>query len=171
MKLIKSKKSVALLAVLAVAVIAAVGAYAYFTTTGAGTGSATVGHDTALVLHGTAPTTLYPGTASVVNFTADNPSSGHELLNTIHLVSVDACATAWTYPGGVPTCSGGAIATCGGTNLATHDFSMPDVVANEDVPAGSGYIVTHTGTLTMNNLSAPQDTCKNAFLNLNLTSN
>ena len=40
MKLIKSKKGVALLAILAIAAISAVGAYAYWTTTGAGNGSA-----------------------------------------------------------------------------------------------------------------------------------
>ena len=38
MKFIKSKKGLALLAVLAVAVVAAVGAYAYFSSTGHGSG-------------------------------------------------------------------------------------------------------------------------------------
>ncbi len=40
MKLIKSKKGMALLAVVAIVAIAAVGAYAYFTSTGTGTGAA-----------------------------------------------------------------------------------------------------------------------------------
>ncbi len=43
MKFIKSKKGISLLAVVAVVAIAAVGAYAYFTTTGQASGTATVG--------------------------------------------------------------------------------------------------------------------------------
>ena len=41
-------------------------AFAFFTTTGSGNGSATVGTSSALVLHGSAPTLLYPGTSSSV---------------------------------------------------------------------------------------------------------
>jgi hypothetical protein len=166
MKLIKSKKGIALLATLAVAVVAAVGAYAYFTSTGAGTGSASVGTSTAFVLHGSAAGAVYPGTSSTVTFTVDNPSTGHQFLNTIHLVSVDAYPTATDR-----TNHTNAILTCGGANSASSDFQMADVAVNHDYAAGNGQSVTPTGTLQMNNLNASQDTCKNAFLELNLTSN
>ena len=43
MKLIKSKKGMSLLLVIAIAAISAVGALAYWTTTGSGTGSAANG--------------------------------------------------------------------------------------------------------------------------------
>jgi hypothetical protein len=165
-KVLKSKKGLVLLATMIVAVAAAVGAYAYFTTTGAGTGTASVGTSTALVLHGSAPANLYPGTSATVTFTADNPSTGHQFLNTIHLVSVVAYPTSLDR-----TNNTNAIATCGGLNSATSDFQMADVPVNHDYATGSGQAVTPTGTLVMNNLNASQDTCKNALLKLNLTSN
>src|ERR1700761_4198796 len=67
------------------------GAYAYFTTTGSGTGQGTVGASSALTVTGTVSGSLYPGTSNTVNFTANNPSSGHERLGTITLTGVHAC--------------------------------------------------------------------------------
>jgi hypothetical protein len=150
MKFMNKKRAIVALAAIAVVAFAGV-AYAYFTTTGAGSGSATVGTSSAVVLHGTAPATLYPGTSSVVNFTVDNPSSGHQLVNTIHLdsVSTDAAHSA----------------------CVMADFTMPDVAAAQDVPAGNGTAITATGTLTLNNTSVSQDDCKNAPLTLHLSSN
>jgi hypothetical protein len=165
-KFLKSKKGIALLATMIVAVAATVGAYAYFTTTGSGSGTATVGTSTAFVLHGSAPANLYPGTSDTVTFTVDNPSTGHQYLNTIHLVSVQAYPTATDRTNGTAE-----ILTCGGPNSASSDFQMADVPVNHDYASGSGQAVTPTGTLQMNNLNASQDTCKNAFLKLNLTSN
>jgi len=82
------KKRVVVLAVLAIAAIGAAGGYAYFSTTGSGTGTATVGTSSVVTLHGTTASTLYPGTSSTVNFTVDNPSPGHQHVATIHLASV-----------------------------------------------------------------------------------
>ena len=126
-------------------------AYAYFTTTGAGTGSGAVGTSTALVLNGTVASSLYPGTSSTVSFTVDNASPGHQLLNTIHLVNVTTDS---------------AHSACD-----VSDFTMPDVVANQDFATGSGQAVTATGTITMANTAVSQDACKNAPLTLHLTSN
>ncbi|HWH93874.1 MAG TPA: hypothetical protein VNT03_08430 [Baekduia sp.] len=145
-----TKKRALALAVVASLALAA-GAYAYFTTTGSGTGSATVGTSTAVVLHGTAPTTLYPGTSSVVTFTVDNPSSGHQIVRTIKLDSVETDA---------------AHSTC-----VMTDYTMDDVAANQDVASGPGKAITATGTLTFNNTAASQDGCKNAPLTLRLSSN
>jgi hypothetical protein len=170
MKRLKRKKGLALLAVAATIAIAAVGAYAYFTVTGAGNGQGTVGTSTAFVLHGTAAGTAYPGQSQTVSLTVDNNGGGHQYLATIHLVSVQACATAWTYPGGSATCSGGVISTCGGTNSSSSDFQMADVTVDHDFSTGTGQTVTPTGTLVMNDLNAAQNTCENAYLNLTLTS-
>lgn len=173
MKFLKMKKSIALLATAAVVAIAAIGAYAYFTTTGAGSGTATVGTSSAVTLYGSAPTTVYPGGAtSVVNFTLDNPSSGHQYVNTVFLDSITAYPTALDR-----TNNTNAILGCGSVddgsvaNAAASDFYMADVAALQDFPAGNGQTVTQTGTLVMNNLAASQDACKNAFLKLNLSSN
>jgi hypothetical protein len=132
-------------------------AVAYFTSTGSGTGTATVGASSNLTLHGTVAGSLYPGASSTVNFTLDNPSSGSEYLNTIHLESVtpdaghSGCSTVIT--GGNP------------------DFTMPDVSANQSFPHGNGQAVTATGTLTMHETGVNQNACQGATLTLNLTSN
>ncbi|MCU1456530.1 MAG: hypothetical protein JWL73_622 [Actinomycetia bacterium] len=125
-------------------------AYAYFTTTGAGTGTATSGTSSALVLHGTTSTTLYPGTSSAVNFTVDNNSPGHQQLGTITLTSVSTDAAH--------------------SGCVTSDFTMPNVSVNQDLANGSGQAVTATGTISWAN-NGNQDACKGAPLTLNLTSN
>jgi hypothetical protein len=140
----------------AVAAVAIAGggmaAYAYFTTTGAGTGSGTTGSSTPVVLHGTAATTLYPGTSSSVSFTVDNPSPGHQYVNTISLASVSVDA-------GHSTC-------------VVADYTMPDVVAHQDIAGNAtGAAVTATGTLSMANTAVSQDACQGATLTLHLTSN
>jgi hypothetical protein len=160
----------------AVALVIGLGAaasYAYFSASGSGTATASVGTSSAVTLHGTAASTLYPGTSSTVNFTVDNPSSGHQVVGTIHLASIVACDQA--FSGG--TCaSGHEISTCesinngSGSNGGTNNFYMADVVSNQDFASGSGQSITATGTLTMNNLASSQDSCKNAYLLLNLTS-
>jgi len=148
------KRTWVLAAVVAViAAMASIGAYAYWTTTGAGTGSASVANaNGTLVLHGTAASQLYPGGSSSVSFTADNAGASDLYVQTIHLVSVDADA-------GHALCD-------------TADFSMPDVPSNTIVPAGqSGYALGGSGTLSYANTAVDQGACKGASLTLNLTSN
>jgi hypothetical protein len=152
--------------------VGAIGGYAYFSASGSGTATGTVGTSSALTLHGTTSGTLYPGSSTTVGFTVDNPSGGSERIGTIHLASVVACDTAFVA-GACP--SGHEIATCESVddgsvaNAGTGDFYMADVAANEDVASGNGQSITATGTLTMNNLASSQDTCKNANLLLDLT--
>ncbi|HVT78802.1 MAG TPA: hypothetical protein VHD87_17305 [Acidimicrobiales bacterium] len=126
-------------------------AWAYFTSTGSGVGTGTTGTSSTVTLHGTVASLLYPGTSSTVNFTVDNPSSGHQYVNTIHLVSVAADA--------------------GHSSCVTADYTMPDVTAAQDVAHGNGTAITATGTLSMANTAVSQDACKGATLTLNLTSN
>jgi hypothetical protein len=147
-------------------------AVAYFSTSGSGTGTASVGTSSALTVHGSTSGSLYPGVSSTVSFTADNPSSGHQKLGTIHLASIVACDQA--FSGG--TCaSGHEVTTCesaetGSSDANTANFWMPDVVSNQDLASGNGQSVTATGSLKMNDLNASQDTCKNVNLLLNFTS-
>src|SRR5690348_6745347 len=104
MKLIKSKKGIALLAALAVAVVAAVGAYAYFSSTGTGTGSATVGSSTAFVVTETAQSggPLYPdpsiGGANVQTntYTVNNPSAGRQNLNQVVIKVATSTGGVWS---------------------------------------------------------------------------
>lgn len=125
-------------------------AFAYFTTTGAGTGSGTTGTSSALTIHGIAATTLYPGTSSTVSFTVDNPSTGHQYVNTISLTNVTTDA--------------------GHSGCVVADFTMPTVTAHQDVDTGNGTAITATGTITMANTASSQDACKGAPLTLHLTS-
>jgi len=135
--------------VVAAGIIASTGvAYAYFTTDGSGTGSATAGHASTLTIHGTAEDSLYPGTSTTVDFTVDNPSPGHQQLGTIHLDSVTTDA---------------AHSAC-----VMTDFTMSDVVANQDFATGDNQDVTLTGTLNMAN-NGNQDHCKDAPLTLHLS--
>ena len=161
------------LAGITVGVLALAGAaFAYFTTSGSGTGTASVGTSSALTIHGSTSGSLYPGTSTSVSFTADNPSSGKQQIGTIHLASVVACNTAFSG-GACP--SGHEITTCesvetGSSDGNTANFWMPDVVSNQDLASGNGQTVTASGTLTMNDLASSQDLCKSANLLLNFTS-
>lgn len=148
----------ALTTLVGVCSLAAVGAaFAYFTTNGSGTGTATVGSSSAVTLHATITSNLYPGTSSPVSFTVDNPSSGAQRVGTITLASISADA-------GHSSCS--TVITGG-----NPDFSMPAVAVNKNFAAGNGQTVTQTGTLTMNETGANQDACQGASLTLHLTSN
>src|ERR1700759_2108236 len=108
------------------------GAYAYFTATGSGTGSASVGASSGLTIHGTSASALYPGTNSTVSFTVDNPSPGKQQVGTIHLASVKASPSGDTWNGSACTNSGTEITTCesvetGASDTTTANFWMPDV--------------------------------------------
>ena len=139
------------IAISTVALVIVAGAIAYFTSTGSGTGTASVGSSQAVTLHATVSPSLYPGTSSPVSFTVDNPSTGNQRVGTIHLASVAADA-------GHSTCT-------------TADFTMPDVTANQTFGPGNGQAVTAGGTLSMANTGVSQDACQGATLTLNLTSN
>ena len=133
------------------------GAYAYFTTTGSGTGTASVGSGSAVTLHATVSSTLYPGSSSPVSFTVDNPSTGSQRVGTITLASI-------TVDAGHATCS---TAISGGN----PDFTMAVVNVNKTFAPGNAQAVTPTGTLAMNETGVNQDACQGATLTLHLTNN
>jgi hypothetical protein len=151
MRLTRSKKWLATAAGVVTVGVAATAAFAYFTTTGSGEGTATVGSSSAVTLYGTTDTTLYPGTSGTVSFTVDNSSPGHQWIGTITLDSVSTDA---------------AHSTCD-----TDDFTMADVDASQDVDNGDGIAITATGTLEMANTAVSQNGCEGAPLTLHLSSN
>jgi hypothetical protein len=156
MKFVNKKRLVAALAALGILGIA-VGAYAYFSTTGSGTTTATVGSSSALVLKGTVTGNLYPGTSSPVSLTVDNSSSGKQRVGTISLEKI-------TPDAGHSTCS---VVITGGN----PDFTMAEIVVNKVFGPGNGQAVTPGGTLTMNETGVNQDACQGATLTLTLKSN
>jgi hypothetical protein len=144
-----TKKRLLVLAVVAAGAAIGTTAFAYFTTTGSGSGSASVGSSSALTLHGTTVDALYPGAATEVDFTVDNPSPGQQWVGTVKLDSVT---------------TDGAHSSC---NMS--DFTMPDVTVGQNFAHGNGLSVTATGTLTMAD-NGNQDACKGAPLTLHLSS-
>ena len=171
MSFFRRRKVLGTLGVVGAVALAGV-AYAYFSATGSGTGTATGGTSSALTLHGSTSGSLYPGTNTTVTFTADNPSAGKQRVGTIHLASIVACNQAFT---GTTCASGHEVTTCesvetGGTDGNTANFWMPDVAANQDIASGNAQSITATGTLTMNDLTSSQDSCKSVNLLLNFTS-
>jgi len=140
-------------ALAAAACLAAAGAaYGYWTTTGAGIGTATVASaGGTVVLHGVAADPLVPGGASAVTFTADNPGPSSLYVTRIHLEGVSADAAH--------------------VGCAVADFAMPDVVSGTLVPAGAtGVALSGSGTLAMADTAVSQDACKGAALTLALSS-
>jgi hypothetical protein len=143
-------KKIVLVTTVVVAIAAGTGAYAYFTTTGSGTGSATVGTSSAVTIHGTTTTTLYPGTSTEVDFTIDNPSVGTSVRREDQ--ARQRHHRRWAFR------------VC---DDRLHDARRHR--PTKDFATGNGQAVTATGTLTMAN-NGNQDACKSAPLTLHLSS-
>ena len=177
-----TKKRIAVLAVLLIALLAAIGGWAYFTANGSGSATATVGTSSNLTLHGATVGILYPGTTVPISFTVDNPSAASEQLGTIYLAGVKACTGAgssWdpSLNSGAGGCSNSGTEQTGcesvdagnAADANASNFYMADVAENQTIAGnGSGVSATNGGTVKMNNLSASQDSCKNANLYLQL---
>jgi hypothetical protein len=149
-------------------------ALAYFTSTGTGTGSASVGTASNLTVTGTSASTLYPGTSSTVSFTVNNTSSGHQRLGSITLTAIHACTGAGSsWNGSACSNAGTEQTTCESSDTSasstTDNFSMPVVASNTDFGPGNNQTVTQTGTLAMNDLASSQNSCQGANLTLSFT--
>jgi len=155
-RLFSTKRGVVVSATVATMLAASIGAYAYFTTTGGGQGSGTVGSSKALVVNqagivysnAATDNALLPGTSATVNFTVDNPSSAHQQLGTI---AVSSITTDAAHPG------------CDTASNPTWFSTTTDVV-NQDYAPGNGQLVAGTITISFNNLNVSQDICKSAPL-------
>ena len=182
MHILTKKRALGALATLAVLAVAGV-AFAYFTSTGGGTGEAKVGTSTTFTITGsTTSGSLYPGTNEAVKFSVHNPGNGTQYLDTISLSSVAACSIVWvgevcnSASAGVGDLACKSVDPGNAINAGASDFYMTDVPQKIQIPAGATENKTTTpatidGTLYMNNLSSSQDICKNAHLLLTFASN
>lgn len=145
------RKTLALAVAGGLTVATAGGAYAYWTTTGSGTGSATnASSNGTVVLHAAFANGLTPGGSETVTYTADNAGTSSLYVGTISAtVSIDA---------GHSTC------------LAS-DFTIPSTTSNTTVAPGATGVAAGTGTLSFANTAANQDGCKGAIVTLTLASN
>ena len=155
-RLFTTKRGVAISATVATMLAASIGAYAYFTTTGAGSGSGTVGSPTALVVNQAGITysnagsdnALLPGTSATVSFTVNNPSTDHQQLGTI---SVSSITTDVAHAG------------CDSTSHSDWFSTTTDAV-NQDYAPGVSQVVPGSLTVSFNDLNVNQDVCKGAPL-------
>jgi hypothetical protein len=168
MKLIKSKKGLAFLATLVVAVVAAVGAYAYFTSTGNGTGSATVGDATNWTVgedvDGASGGPLYPDAAigganiQTDSYTVKNGGSGSQNLTSVTVQVAESDGDAWSSQGDLskPACTA-ADFSVGGADVGTT-WTDPSTTLYGDYVAGESRPSSVTVELIDN--SANQDNCQ-----------
>jgi hypothetical protein len=121
-------------------------AYAYWSSTGVGSGSATTGTSTAFVVASSPPTgaALTPGgpTQSVA-FSVTNPSSGSQTLANVAITVANADGTAWDA---VPGCS-----------ALDYTVGVPAITYGQIAPAAAA---NGTVTIGMNNLGTNQDACQ-----------
>jgi hypothetical protein len=125
-------------------------ALAYWTTTGAGTGSATnASSNGEVVLHASFTAGITPGGTKTVTYTADNAGSSSLRVGTITpVVSIDAAHIG---------CS-------------AADFTIAPTTSNTTVAALTSGVAAGTGTLSFADTAVNQDACKGAVVTLTLTS-
>lgn len=136
-----------LVPVVAIAAMAVAGiAVAYFTASGTGSGTASVGSAAGVTITGVSfDETLYPGGSTTVRFTVNNSSSNTSVK--VDKVVADI-AEGTNGISGLPR----------GCDAA--DFSFGDVTVNESIAADGS--TSATGTLSLANSTANQDACQGA---------
>jgi hypothetical protein len=138
-----------LITVLAAVVLVGAGgslAYAYWTSTGNGVGSATTGTSVPFVVASAGPTggPLTPGgPPQSVAFTVTNPGTGSQDLSSVVVTVANNDGSAWT--------------TVLGCSAADYTVGTPTITYGQIAPSGS---LAGTVTVTMNNLATNQDACK-----------
>lgn len=151
-----TKKTAALLIAAAALVLVGGVAFAYWSNTGSGTGSATTGSNTPITIVQTASSVpLVPGGASsTVSGTFNNPNS-----SPVFVTSVTATLASVSGSVGTPAC------TVADYQLETATVAIGAQAAADDTTTWSGIKVR------MLNSGTNQDACKNATVNLAYTSN
>lgn len=142
-------------------------AVAYFSSSGQGSGTASVGSSSQLAITGTinAPGGLMPGGAAAgVTFSVNNPSGGNEYVRTVSLTGVKAY-TSDPSTGGTQIPVGTGSGQCD-----TSQFQMTAVGENTPVPAGTSSL-PNNGSLAFKDSGANQDGCQGAFLVASFSSN
>lgn len=133
-------------------------AFAFWTTSGNGTGTGTAGQNTIVTVNGVStPSNLTPGgAAQAITFSVSNPGTSLQRVSGV-TVAVDTVTKASNAPAGV----------CLPADFIVH---QPDPI-NEDIGAGvtKTYGSSQNASIYMNNTSVNQDGCKGATINLTFT--
>jgi hypothetical protein len=132
-------------------------AYAFFTDSGSGIGTAAVGSSSPITLAATVTGTLNPGGGPAsVSVLVTNPGDGSQHVGAVHLASISTDAAH-------SDCD----LSVSGLNPA---FSMADIAVDSTLAAAGGH-VTKSGSIQMNDTGVEQNACQGAPLTLHLTSN
>ncbi len=131
-------------------------AFAYWSTTGSGTGSAATGtSSTVTVTQTTVVTNLAPGSPAVtISGTITNASTQNAYVNTV-TVSIASVKVVGTPTG-----------TCDSTDYTLTGATM---TVGKDVVAGTSTQTFTGATIAFNNKATNQDACKGATVNLAYT--
>ena len=151
------------LVIVGLVIVGGVAAYAYFTSTGSGTGSATVGTAMNWNVDVTVGTdTLYPGQGSAgITVDVKNVGSGPQRLE-----QLVATIGAPTNTAG-PACTADDFALSGGSWVASPDGTTATLSVGQNLNPN----VTFTNvalSVSMNNLPTNQNDCQGATVNLSV---
>lgn len=143
----RSKKTWVLLGIVAAIALSAIGAFAYFTAAGSGTGNAEVGSATAITITSDSnPSDLYPGGADQsVAVHVTNPGSGSQFVNDVS----------------------GTVATSGGCLGTWFEVDTIDL----DATVAAGATVNTSTDIRMNDSGSNQNACQGLTLTINWVSN
>jgi len=190
MKRFMNKKVVAIGLAAGLTLGAAGAAFAYFTDTGSGNGTASTGHATAWSVTNvlTSGGALYPGqNSNTISADVQNVGSGNQALNNLQVVisSITEHAPGTTFtseaactPADYALVSTGSWANAGADTANYAVSPAADVVAGDYVTdaadsggtAATGAALPSGLTLVMvDNTSAAQDQCQGATVNLTVT--
>jgi hypothetical protein len=152
------RRRVVPVAIALVALLAFSGAaLAYWTVTGAGTGTAqaAAGTSNITVVQTTVLTAMYPGdTAQTISGNFNNPNPGP-----VYVTTVTASISSVAKAGGAPS------GTCDAS-----DFTLTTTATvNAEVPSGNAKGAWSGPTIKFNDKGTIQDACKGATVNLSYT--
>jgi hypothetical protein len=121
-------------------------AFAYWTSSGSGDGTATTGESTAFeITVDPAVGTIAPGNAGqTVDFHVANPSDDAQYLSDVTATMADADGTAWVPPEGC--------------DIADFTVDMTSPAPSGDIAGGNS--VDGTVTVTLTNTTENQDACQ-----------
>lgn len=160
--LFTTRRRVALVSGVVVAVLAVGGvAFAYFTSTGSGTGQATVGTATNWTVTPGAPSgTMYPGVGSTtIVFTVQNAGTGNQQDNNDTVSIPTSGADVTSHGVDVPGC------------LATWFTATKGTDNAQGVDFAPGQTKTVTVTVTMSDPNVAQDACQGVTPDIKLSVN
>ena len=156
------KRVLTMLSVVGVLAIS-VAAFAYWTTSGSGSGSATAGSDAGVTVAGDPANGIYPGgNVAVTSVVTNSSSTQAQYVSNLHVtISIDSahatagCDAAWfTYKA---------------NSEASGDSNPHAVTLNTEIAASGTHSVP--GKVFMADTTSNQDACKGATINLAYTVN